>query len=1049
MEEGVPMQNLRQYIFDKLAENSRKYPGKKAIECLDESLTYQEVDIIVNNRAYYFKEVLGTENLPVAIRLKDKKETLLTMIALIKAGKAILPLPYEIPTDKAALIMKEICPQALISEDELASNSMNELMFIAIEKIGQLENIEAINNRFQPISYHEEALFCILMTSGTTGIPKGCQLSDQAFLGRIFYLSTNFPMLTGDKFLFSGNYSFDVTFTQMFCWLFGEGSIVIQSEKDKFNKIPLYVEQFNITHLAISPSILRHIYEDIKAKGNALKYVFVAGEKFPVEIAEKYIKEKPAFELLNLYGPTEFSIYATKYAIADYKGENSVSIGTALNGVKIHLIDEKGEIIKQSNTEGEIVLAGKGIFNGYINNVHENKQKLILINGELAYKTGDLGYCFDERYYLVGRKDHQFKINGVRVEAEEIENKILQHNPLIREAVVSYESYNTKNILVAYISWKDKAKKISDSQITKNIEKSLEKSFLPKFIITLDELPLNKNGKVDRVILQKLFVEKVAKTLTTQPLAAKEKISNILKNIWESVLQFPLKNDATDFFLSGGDSIDCVVMITELEEKFGVTLSEEEFIGHSTFKQLLSLITAKMKKTVENETEKCLAISWEDLGESIINDNDEKIIIANGEGRLYELVNAGLPTQNKVDKILIMENKKPVTPQVIGEFPLFSRQEFYLRRNFDSILQTSVVFEFPNYPKLIVALNKFIENQQLTRSLIINHRFVEFSYSPITLKNLNFIDLAFLGHKQADKLLNEKIKNIHAQLIQKSPDKQLLSFLLVRETLNRAKLYLFVSHHIADAASLNVFKTQILSYYQKNEVPSNIPSYEQFVTTVLTTNDKHTLLELSKSAYYQEICLANNSFSEFFQFDRSISLDTYVMALTTKNKEERANQLFAELANLVHKKTGANTFAFQILKNLRYFANVDYKDIFADMHCSIYTVYHANHSADKKLFSKSEQNFKQIYELKGIHIDYLTSSDAFYNCSLISSFEKTFLNLNYLGEVRKEEVPVLIEELSVVSEQLAKLHSNKIRFTCFSSGDRGYIISLGGISLTN
>lgn len=1041
------MKNLRQLIFDKLEDNSRKYPDKKAIEWIDGFLTYQELYNIVNSRAYYFIKELKNTNMPVAIRLKDKKEVLITIFALIRAGKTILPLPYEIPDDKATIIIKDIHPQALISEHEIEGHTFNEISFIDVKKLHQLKGSEITKNIDKEIVYHNENIFCVLMTSGTTGTPKGCQLSDQAFLGRISDVSEYFPMLEGDKFLFSGNYSFDVTFTQMFCWIFGEGTLVIQSERDKFNKIPFYIEKFDVTHIAISPAILRHIYDELKENSSSLKYIFVGGEKFPVEIAEDYSKEKAKFELWNLYGPTEFSIYATKFAVLDYKKEKNVSIGTPLKGVKVYLIDEQGSLIEESNVEGEIILSGEGMFNGYINNLEENNKKIIEVGGQRAYKTGDIGYYANGQYYLVGRKDHQFKINGVRVEAEEIENKILQYNPIIREVVVSNESYNQKNILVAYISWKNNREIIENSQIIKNVEKGLEKSFLPKFIVVLDEMPLNKNGKIDREVLRKIFLEKISNNFENYSLKKEKNNFSNLKKIWESILGVTLKDENTDFFLSGGDSIDCVVLMTEIEDTFGITLSEEEIIGHSSFNQLLSLIITKKEKSRKKYINKDSDIDWSDLGECIKENNGIKTLIGNGNASLYELVNSSLSIHKQFDKIFIMENDEKLMPQVIREFPLFSRQEFYIRKSFDSILQSTLTFDFPNYSKLFVALNKFIKNQQLTRSLIINHKFVEFDYCPIGPKNLEFIDLILLQRKEADRLLSEKIKNIHDNLLRKSPNKQMIQFLLVRESFNKAKLYLFVSHHIADGSSINIFKNQLLAYYHNNEEYNNIPTYESFVNSVISLNNDEKIMELAKSDYYRDIKLANESFREFFTYDSTIRFDEHIFELTTKNREDRANQLFAQLARLVHQKTGAPTFAFQILKNLRNFANVDYKDIFADIHCSIYTTYHINNKEDENLFSKSEHDFKTIYEKEGIHIDYLTSSDKFVDNTLIPTFEETFLNINYLGEVHKEEVPILIKQLRLASEQLAKLHSNKVRFTCFSSGNTGYLIALGGISL--
>lgn len=113
------MNNLRQLLIERLEKYAKTMPAQPAIEGIDETLTYFELANLVKSRAYFLRQMLGTNNLPVAIRLKDKKEVLITMLALIKAGKALLPLPYEIPEDKVIHIIKTIGPQALITEKEL------------------------------------------------------------------------------------------------------------------------------------------------------------------------------------------------------------------------------------------------------------------------------------------------------------------------------------------------------------------------------------------------------------------------------------------------------------------------------------------------------------------------------------------------------------------------------------------------------------------------------------------------------------------------------------------------------------------------------------------------------------------------------------------------------------------------------------------------------------------------------------------------------------------------------------------------------------------
>ena len=152
-----------------------------------------------------------------------------------------------------------------------------------------------------------------------------------------------------------------------------------------------------------------------------MRHIFVAGEKFPTRLATLFNSFDKEYQIWNMYGPTEASIYVSFYNIDNFKKDmRSVPIGQQLSGVDIKIVNPETGKICEDNEEGEILLSGKGIFNGYYNQEKLTRSKEIEILGKTYYRTGDLG-ILARLYWINGRIDNQLKVNGMRIEAEEIE----------------------------------------------------------------------------------------------------------------------------------------------------------------------------------------------------------------------------------------------------------------------------------------------------------------------------------------------------------------------------------------------------------------------------------------------------------------------------------------------------------------------------------------------------------------------------------------------------------------------------------------------------
>ena len=231
---------------------------------------------------------------------------------------------------------------------------------------------------------------------------------------------------------------------------------------------------------------------------------------------------------------------------------------------------EDGLSFFMQDEEGEILLAGEGIFSGYYEQYELTKKKQIEISGQIYYRTGDLGYFSDGLFWIKGRIDNQLKVNGMRIESEEIEDTILQSDNTIENVIIRLKSYKSKEILTMfYTSCHD----VDIPFLIDKLGEKIEKSFIPKLFVKLPYFKLNKNGKIDEEFLTKYFILQI-EGKNYYEYGNNEVFYEKLKSIWESVLGVPLLKRSDNFFQRGGDSLDSINLILELESEFGIKLAD-------------------------------------------------------------------------------------------------------------------------------------------------------------------------------------------------------------------------------------------------------------------------------------------------------------------------------------------------------------------------------------------------------------------------------------------------------------------------------------------
>ena len=341
------------------------------------------------------------------------------------------------------------------------------------------------------------------------------------------------------------------------------------------------VERYELSHLLGLPSLYSVLVEHEQARLHSLRTAIVAGESCPPRLPLLHYERVPYARLYNEYGPTEGTVWSTVDEISCGSSLRYVSIGSPIGGVQVALLDERQEPVSQGLT-GELYIGGGGLSRGYFDRPDFTAERFVPNPfgeaGERLYRTGDLGRCcVDGTIEFIGRVDHQVKIRGFRVELGEIE-AALGNLPEIREAVVvAYEARDGEKSLAAYVLAPAGAKVVA-SELRTALGRSLPDYMVPSTFVTLDKLPLNANGKVDRKALPAPDVDALTERRYIAPRTPAEAA---LCEAWAEILSLERVGVDDDFFTLGGHSLLAMTLIETLRKR-GFSANVRMLFSHPT-----------------------------------------------------------------------------------------------------------------------------------------------------------------------------------------------------------------------------------------------------------------------------------------------------------------------------------------------------------------------------------------------------------------------------------------------------------------------------------
>ena len=430
----------------------------------------------------------------VGVITTDTIETYASIIALWLNNLVFVPISPNNSKSRNEIIIQDTAIQTILSANKVDPNTIDNSDHNIIET-ASLSAQNTVNNYNTDLNN----LLYILFTSGSSGKPKGVPISLKnlnSFVKSFFKIG--YPINEQDRFLQIFDFTFDVSVQSYVLPLVKGASIFTVPQTDiKFINALKILIAHKITFAKLVPSTLNY-FKPYFNKINLpdLKHSLFSGEALPYSLAQEWRKCVPNASIENHYGPTEATIDCLYYKLENNDAESHqgiMSIGKPFHEIDAQVIDQEGNIIN-SEEQGELIIHGSQVTNGYINNPSKNKESFIVIDSKIYYKTGDI--VFKNKvgdYFYCGRKDNQIQIQGYRVEIGEVEfqvKKLLQSKNIV---ITSYQENDITSLALFIEGEKD----FEIEKFEVNLKTALPYYMHPKKINFVKQFPLSTSGKTD------------------------------------------------------------------------------------------------------------------------------------------------------------------------------------------------------------------------------------------------------------------------------------------------------------------------------------------------------------------------------------------------------------------------------------------------------------------------------------------------------------------------------------------------------------------------
>ncbi|GAB3930924.1 non-ribosomal peptide synthetase [Larkinella terrae] len=437
-------------LHDLIAQSAASYPNKTALRFNKQETSYQVLNETANQLAHHLIQKGIAKGDVIGIALDRSPNMLITLLAVLKAGAAYLPLDPDYPQERVTFMLADSSARMLITARKYQGRLKSQATELLIEDA--LAESKAHPKEDPARAVSGDDLAYVLYTSGSTGKPKGVLIEHRNLVNFLWSMQQAPGIGKNDILLAVTTISFDIAGLELYLPLVAGATVLLADPtvtRDGRTLLDL-VKAEKVSILQATPSTWRMLLDAGWDKPLPLK-ALCGGEAISNDLAEKLIAR--CAELWNMYGPTETTVWST---IKKLNKSEVITIGRPINNTQVYILDEFLKPVAVGSV-GEIYIAGDGVARGYLNRPELTSERFLRdpfanVPESVMYRTGDLGKFLETgEIQCLGRIDQQVKIRGHRIELGEIENVISTIREVKETAVIAHETKAGDQVLVAYV----------------------------------------------------------------------------------------------------------------------------------------------------------------------------------------------------------------------------------------------------------------------------------------------------------------------------------------------------------------------------------------------------------------------------------------------------------------------------------------------------------------------------------------------------------------------------------------------------------------------
>jgi amino acid adenylation domain-containing protein len=590
-------------LFEQQVERT---PNDIAVLCGSNQLTYAELNQRANSLARLLIEQGISAESVVGVFMNRDVNLLTTILAVLKAGGAYLPLDPAYPAQRNRVIVGQsgtrlviTSRECLLTLDEIC-NSPEELttptLLVVEDALEQQRETQNLPPRALP-----DSLAYIIYTSGSTGVPKGAMIHHRGMINHMWGFIEGLSMTRLDVLAQTAPQCFDISVWQFLAPLIIGGRVHIFPNEITHDPTRLLseIDRAGVTIFETVPSLLQVALADVKAEKlkrpelKSLRWLMPTGEELPAALCREWFRNYPSIPLMIAYGPTECSDDVTFGRIHEPPDETAIRVplGRPVGNCQVVILDRQFNLAP-IGVPGELCVRGMGVGRGYLSMPSRTASVFVpdpfsTEPGARMYRSGDRAkWLADGSIDFLGRMDFQVKVRGNRIELGEIEAALSQVPGVSEAVVIVREDTPGDKRLVAYCLCDDK-KVVTTGALREFLEQRIPNYMIPSLFVSLNSFPLSPNGKIDR---KSLPAPDLSQSRSDSYVAPRDYVEIRLCEIWEKLLKVSPIGINDNFFSVGGHSLLALRLVAEVQQHFERTLPLVVLFERGTIKELAKLL---------------------------------------------------------------------------------------------------------------------------------------------------------------------------------------------------------------------------------------------------------------------------------------------------------------------------------------------------------------------------------------------------------------------------------------------------------------------------